>query len=72
MHQERDFPGRVSGTALTNPDFVAYAQSFGAFAARVSHADDFAKVWEDAVASEKLSVIELQMDPRQITTRAKP
>ena len=35
MHQERRFPGRVVGTALKNPDFVALARAYGAFAARV-------------------------------------
>ena len=34
MHQERDYPDRVIATGLTNPDFVAWAESFGAFAAR--------------------------------------
>lgn len=68
MHQERDYPGRVSATGLTNPDFVAYARSFGAFAARVEDAADFADVWRRAMEADVLRVIEIRMDPRQITT----
>ena len=67
MHQERNYPGRQSATALTNPDFVAYAQSFGAFAARVTHADEFESVWQDALAADRAAVIEVQMDPAQLT-----
>ncbi|MCC6598454.1 MAG: thiamine pyrophosphate-binding protein [Alphaproteobacteria bacterium] len=70
MHQERDFPGRVSATTLTNPDFVALARSYGAFGASVSDAAQFETVWKAALASEKLAVIEIRMDPRQITTRS--
>jgi TPP-dependent 2-oxoacid decarboxylase len=29
MHQERAYPGRVSGTALSNPDFVKLIEAFG-------------------------------------------
>ena len=40
LHQERAFPGRVSGTALVNPDFAAWAESFGAKGVRVAPGDD--------------------------------
>ncbi len=72
MHQEREFPGRVSGTALSNPDFVKLAESYGAFAACVSHADQFGDVWAAARAADRLALIEVQMDARQITTNALP
>jgi acetolactate synthase-1/2/3 large subunit len=72
MHQERDYPGRISATALTNPDFVKLADSYGAFAAVVDDSRDFTTVWKEAVASGKLAVIEIRMDPRQITTRSNP
>lgn len=71
MHQERDFPGRISATALTNPDFVMLAQSYGAFGGRVNHADEFENVWKEAVNSGLPALIEIVMDPRQITTRSK-
>jgi len=69
MHQERRFPGRVSGTALVNPDFVALARSYGAYGARVSRTEEFAPAFEEAAASGRAALIELQMDPEMITTR---
>ncbi|MDR3506752.1 MAG: thiamine pyrophosphate-binding protein, partial [Caulobacteraceae bacterium] len=42
MHQEREFPGRVSATDLVNPDFAAYATAFGGFGATVERTEDFA------------------------------
>ncbi len=72
MHQERDYPGRPSATALTNPDFVKLAESYGAFAARVEDAATFPAAWQAAQNAGKAAVIEVCMDPRQITTSAKP
>ncbi|UEM18635.1 thiamine pyrophosphate-binding protein [Skermanella mucosa] len=69
MHQEKNYPGRVSATALTNPDFAALAQSYGAFGAAVERTEDFAPAFEAAVASGKAAVIELRMDPEVISTR---
>ena len=45
MHQERSFPGRVSGTALQNPDFVALARSFGCHAEQVTEDAGFPRHW---------------------------
>jgi acetolactate synthase I/II/III large subunit len=39
-HQEREYPGRVSGTMLANPDFTAWARSFGVAAFRIEKGDD--------------------------------
>lgn len=72
MHQEREFPGRVSGTALTNPDFVKLGESYGAFSARVNNASDFKKLWGEVSKLDKAALIEIQMDPRQISTRSTP
>jgi acetolactate synthase I/II/III large subunit len=69
MHQERRFPGRVVGTALANPDFVALARAYGAFSARVARTEEFAPAFEEAAAGKRAAVIELQMDPEIITTR---
>ncbi len=66
MHQEREYPGRVSGTDLLNPDFVALAGSFGAHAERVEHEAEFPAAFERALASGKAAVIELCTDPLQI------
>ncbi|MEM9580920.1 MAG: thiamine pyrophosphate-dependent enzyme, partial [Pseudomonadota bacterium] len=62
-HQEREYPGRVSGTALTNPDFGAFAQSFGASAARVDDLDGFKQAVAEARARKGVSLIEVMQDP---------
>ncbi|MGI3170296.1 thiamine pyrophosphate-binding protein [Pseudooceanicola sp. C21-150M6] len=67
MHQERDFPGRVSATLLKNPDFAAMAQSFGAFGARVEDSADFAATFEAAKASGKPALIHCMLDPEALT-----
>ena len=69
MHQERRFPGRVIGTNLKNPDFVALARAYGGFGETVSRTEEFAPAFDDAVASKKAAIIELRMDPEMITTR---
>jgi acetolactate synthase-1/2/3 large subunit len=69
MHQERDFPGRVSGTDLVNPDFTAFARSFGCHAERVEKTADFMPAFGRALKSGKPAVIELMTDPEQISSR---
>ncbi|MBN3766563.1 thiamine pyrophosphate-binding protein [Burkholderia sp. Ac-20365] len=67
MHQEREYPGRVSATRLANPDFIAFAKSFGAHAERVERTEDFAAAFERAQKAGVAALIELVTDPRQIT-----
>ena len=67
MHQEREFTKRVMGTGLTNPDFVKFAESFGIPGYRVSKTEEFASVFEKALASHKGALIELVLDPEVIT-----
>jgi acetolactate synthase I/II/III large subunit len=67
MHQERRFPGRVSGTDLQTPDFVALAQSFGAYAERIESTDAFAEAFERAVEARRPVLLELCTDRNQIT-----
>jgi acetolactate synthase-1/2/3 large subunit len=69
MHQEREYPNRVVGTTLMNPDFAAYARSFGADGYTVEATKDFAPAFESALASGKPSVIELKIDPEAISPR---
>jgi acetolactate synthase-1/2/3 large subunit len=69
MHQERDYPSRVVGTSLTNPDFVAMANAMGAHAERVERTSDFMPAFERAARAGKPAVIELCCDPDQVTTR---
>ncbi|MFC4349342.1 thiamine pyrophosphate-binding protein [Kordiimonas lipolytica] len=66
MHQERDYPYRVSGTELTNPDFVAMAESFGLHASRVDSTDAFAPALEAARKSGKPALIEITIDQEAI------
>jgi acetolactate synthase-1/2/3 large subunit len=67
MHQEKRFPGRVSATGIHNPDFVAMAQSFGAYGELVESTDQFEAAFARARASGKPALLELRTDPRQIT-----
>jgi len=67
MHQERRFPGRVSATELSGPDFVALAKSFGAYAERVESTDAFAGAFERAVDAGRPALLELSVDRNQIT-----
>jgi len=67
MHQEREYPGRVSATVLKNPDFVAYARAFGGFGVLVDKTADFPKAFRAAQKSGKPAVIQLKIDPDAIT-----
>lgn len=67
MHQEREYPGRVSATMLTNPDFVAYAKAFGGHGERVETTDEFAPAFERAVQSGKPAILHCLIDPEAIT-----
>jgi acetolactate synthase-1/2/3 large subunit len=69
MHQERRYPGRVVGTDLRNPDFVAYARAFGAHAALVERSEDFADALEEALTCGCAALLELRVDPQAITPR---
>jgi acetolactate synthase-1/2/3 large subunit len=69
MHQERDYPERVHGTSLTNPDFAEWARSFGAHGERVTRTEEFAPAFERASKAGKVAVIELCIDPDVISTR---
>ncbi len=69
MHQERHFPGRVVGTDLVNPDFVAYARAFGAHGALVERTEDFAAAFDDALAAGGPALLHLRVDPEALTPR---
>lgn len=69
MHQEREYPERVVGTRLTNPDFAKFAESFGAHGETVIKTDEFKPALERALASGKPAVIELKLDPEALTPR---
>ena len=67
MHQEREYPGRVSATELRNPDFPAYARAFGGFGISVERTEDFPAAFKEAQASGKPAIIRLKIDPEAIT-----
>ncbi|QGZ36182.1 thiamine pyrophosphate-binding protein [Stappia indica] len=67
MHQERDFPGRVSATTLVNPDFAALARAYGAHAETVLTADEFGPAFKRAAASGGPALLHLKLDPEAIT-----
>ena len=70
LHQERTYPDRPSGSDLTNPDFAAYARSFGAFGAVVERTEDFPGAFEEALASGLPAVLEIRVDPEAILPSA--
>ncbi len=67
MHQEREYPGRVSATNLKNPDFAAYARAFGGHGERVERTEEFAPALERARASGKPAILHCLIDPETIT-----
>lgn len=69
MHQERRYPGRISGTDLVNPDFAAYARAFGAHGETVEKTAEFAPAFERAMKAGRPALIELRLDPEAITPR---
>jgi acetolactate synthase I/II/III large subunit len=74
LHQERRFPGRISGTGLVNPDFPLMAKSFGALGLRVADTAAFATALNEALAytreRRRPAVIELVCDPELLTPEA--
>jgi len=70
MHQEREYPGRISGTDLHNPDFAKLAESYGAFGAIVEKTEDFAPAFKAAEKSGKPAVLEIRISPEAITPMA--
>lgn len=74
MHQEKHFPARVYGTALKNPDFAKFAESFGASGVQVASNVEFDQAFESALAHTRSTrtpaLIELKVDPQDLTPGA--
>lgn len=70
MYQERTYPGRVSGTALTNPDFARFIESFGGHGEVVERTEELVPAFQRARASGKPAIIEVRTNPDQVTNRA--
>jgi acetolactate synthase I/II/III large subunit len=67
MHQEREFPGRVSGTGLANPDFAALARAYGGWAARVETNAEFEAALAEAKARKGIRLLHLVIDVEQLS-----
>ena len=70
MHQERNYPARVSGTDLVNPDFAALARAFGAHGETVVRTEEFAPAFERALAAGRPSLLHVKIDPQALTMSA--
>lgn len=71
MHQEREFPGRPSGTGLINPDFAALARAYGGHGETVVTTDEFMPAFDRATASGKPAIIHVKLDPKAVTPASK-
>ena len=69
MHQERNYPGRISGTNMLNPNFALLAQSYGGFGETVTKTKDFLSAFERARSSGKPAIIELKTDPLALSPK---
>ncbi len=67
MHQEREYPERLSGTSLRNPDFAALARAYGAWAETVEATADFAPALERALGQKGVRLLHLKTDVETIT-----
>jgi acetolactate synthase-1/2/3 large subunit len=69
MHQEREYPGRVAGTVLHNPDFAAMARSYGIAGERVTDTAGFAPALQRVLASPTGGLIEIVTDIEALSVR---
>ncbi|AHE53084.1 thiamine pyrophosphate-binding protein [Sphingomonas sanxanigenens] len=67
MHQEREYPARVSGTDLVNPDFAALGRAYGAWAETVETTEQFAPALERAMAQAGVKLLHLKTDVELIS-----
>ena len=70
MHQEREYPGRVIGTDMVNPDFVALAQAYGAHAELVEETGQFEAAFARCKAADTPALIEVRLDANILTPTA--
>ncbi|HQX60792.1 MAG TPA: thiamine pyrophosphate-binding protein [Burkholderiaceae bacterium] len=69
MHQEREYPNHVAGTALRNPDFAALAQAYGYAGVRITKTGEFEPQLLAALERPQGTLIEITLDPEVISTR---
>ncbi|MGB3415816.1 MAG: thiamine pyrophosphate-binding protein [Mesorhizobium sp.] len=68
-HQEKRYPGRVSGTTMESPDFVALARAYGYHGERVNKTEEFPAAFARALASRTGAVLDLNISPEALTPR---
>ena len=66
MHQEREYPGRVSGTQLSNPDFARFGEAFGAWSATATTTEEFIAALDEAKERLGLRLIHMKIDVEQL------
>ena len=69
MHQEREYPERVSGSELKNPDFAALATAYGYVGVRITTSAEFEPQLLAALSRKQGTLIEVMIDVDVITTR---
>src|SRR5206468_5923013 len=67
MHQERDYPERISATELKNPDFAALARAYGGWGATIEKTEDFAPALDDALTRKGIRLLYCKTDVEHIT-----
>jgi acetolactate synthase-1/2/3 large subunit len=67
MHQEREYPERISATELKNPDFAALARAFGGWAETVEATEDFAPALDEALGRKGIRLLHCKTDVEQIS-----
>jgi acetolactate synthase-1/2/3 large subunit len=70
MHQERNYPGHVSGTDLMNPDFAMLARAYGAHGETVVATKEFAPAFERALSAQRPALLHVRIDPQALTMSA--
>ncbi len=71
MYQERNYPTRVIGTTLTNPDFAALARAYGLHGETVERTEDFAPAFQRARNCGRAALLELRLDAEAIAPGTK-
>ena len=66
LHQEREYPGRVSGTTIWSPDFVHYARAFGGLGLRIERNDEIGDAVRQVLAHDGISVLDVAVSPETI------
>jgi acetolactate synthase-1/2/3 large subunit len=69
MHQEREYPERLSATELRNPDFAMLAKAFGGWAATVETTDAFAPALDEALTHKGIRLIHCKTDVEIISNQ---